>query len=60
LAPVARWSAFSLSIQSGCQCRVFLISQRPLLGQQSAGQPTFNLSSRLMTQVDAEAFKGSG
>ena len=27
LAPIARWSAFSLSIQAGCQCRVFLISQ---------------------------------
>jgi len=27
LALIARWSAFSLSIQAGCQCRVFLISQ---------------------------------
>jgi hypothetical protein len=36
------------------------IEPAPLLGQQPAGQPTFNLSSRLMTQVDAEAFEGSG
>ena len=35
------------------------IESAPLLGQQPAGQPTFNLSSRLMTQVDAEAFEGS-
>jgi hypothetical protein len=36
------------------------IEPAPLLGQQPAGQPTFDLSSRLMTQVDAEAFEGSG
>jgi hypothetical protein len=36
------------------------IERPPLLGQQPAGQPTFDLSSRLMTQVDAEAFEGSG
>jgi hypothetical protein len=36
------------------------IEPPPLLGQQPAGQPTFNLSSCLMTQVDAEAFEGSG
>jgi hypothetical protein len=35
------------------------IKPAPLLSQQPAGQPTFNLSSRLMTQVDAEAFEGS-
>src|SRR5215469_14241740 len=35
------------------------IEPAPLLGQQPAGQPAFNLSSRLMTQVDAEAFEGS-
>src|SRR5437762_5254760 len=35
------------------------IESAPLLGQQPAGQPTFNLSSRLMTQIDAEAFEGS-
>ena len=27
LAPIARWSSFSLSSQPACQCRVFLVSQ---------------------------------
>ena len=34
------------------------IEPAPLLGQQPADQLTFNLSSCLMTQVDAEAFEG--
>jgi hypothetical protein len=44
-------------------CRAALrqsIEPAPLLGQQPGGQSTFDLSSRLMTQVDAEAFEGSG
>ena len=36
------------------------IESAPLLGQQPASQPTFDFSSRLMSQLDAEAFERSG
>ena len=36
------------------------IQPPPLLGRQPAGQPTFDLSPRLIAQVDAEAFKAPG
>ena len=36
------------------------IQPPPLLGRQPAGQPTFDLSPRLIAQVDAAAFKAPG
>jgi hypothetical protein len=40
LAPIARWSSFSLSSQPGCQCRVFLVSQTIVPQPRSAASRT--------------------
>ena len=40
LAPIARWSSFSLSSQPACQCRVFLVSQTIVPQTRSAASRT--------------------